>query len=162
MTEFEHLQYVAMLNTALSDSFMNFVAIYLAVLAALYFAAERLPRLIVVALVLLFTLYVAINLGQQFSLLEQIELARLVQSEQFGSSLPALLQNDKPLMILGIPIVGLALRGHLSIWLAIGDDFCAISKTSISEMTMTPGRAMKQRCVPANFSNHQIQIGVIL
>ena len=102
MTEFEFLQYFSSLGAALGQSFMNYVAIYLAVLAAIHFAGPKLPGSLVVCLVTLFSLYTVINLLDQLSIVRSYTQAQLALAEQFGTDVPTSLQREVP-AVFGVP-----------------------------------------------------------
>lgn len=96
MTEFEFLQHFSTITTALGDSFMNYVAMYLAVLAALFFAGEKLPGLLLLALVVLFTLYTCTNLMDQVALVSSYTQAVAALMAQYGDAIPISMQTTRP------------------------------------------------------------------
>lgn len=63
---------------------MNYVAIYLAVLAALHFAGPRLPALLVASLILLFTVFTGINMLEQYQIVQSYLQLQLALAEQFS------------------------------------------------------------------------------
>lgn len=53
---------------------MNFIGIYFAVVVAAYFVADKLPRLVVFGVIVMFTTFTVLNLSQIYQLFQSMAL----------------------------------------------------------------------------------------
>ncbi len=74
MTEYEIISLHQMFTDSVASHVMNFISIYFAVVVASYFIADKLPKLIVFGIIVMFTTFTALNLSQIYQLFQSMVL----------------------------------------------------------------------------------------
>ncbi len=83
---------------------MNFVSVYLALIVAIHFVGNRVHTYLLASVIALFTLYSAESFRHYFSLIDQAGQVFMAAAQEFGDSMPILLQRDAAFTIFGYPL----------------------------------------------------------
>ena len=117
MTDYEIISLAGQLNDSLESHFMNFVTIYFAVVVASYFVASKLPWLVLVAVLTMFTGFTVLNIAIVDGIILQNELIASTYGEK-STSLPSLWKGQGEASVLAyagpIAFFAMYLLGYVS------------------------------------------------
>ena len=72
MSEYELVSLVQTHMDSIGSHIMNFVGIYFAIVVAAYFVADKLPKIVVFGMIVMFTTFTILNLSEIFTILETV------------------------------------------------------------------------------------------
>ncbi len=122
MIAIEYQQLMLYVQELFAGHKMNFISVYLGLLVAIYFVGNRINGYLLSSVLGLYTLYSVESFRHYRSLVNQSAHIRLAIEEEFGESIPILLdwQGSSDITILGVP-AGIIMNYSIFIlgWLSV-------------------------------------------